>query len=314
MTHSNILLKTIDKRASIPALSTILVKDNKAYATDMDVLTFMPCNNNIEAGLYDAKEFNVGIYNKSNIDTASWPFLIVRDVKASVTIGAGALHNALSFVEHAISNEATRYYLWGVFFNVATGELVATDGHRLAKMTLSIEGLNYEGISSHGASNGFILPTKTVNLILAAKQKDNVKISLAETQITFEFDSGLTIRSKLIGGNFPDYNRVIPNAETKGSLTINAKTFKADYKKAKAIRINKLIILSAIGFNYGADSRLKTDCNTGFSDFGAGFNAKYIEDAINAVGGDLKLDYSDSAAPVKMVMAGGLLVIMPMRV
>jgi DNA polymerase-3 subunit beta len=310
MTISNILLKTIDKRISIPVLSTVLVKNNFAYATDMDVLTFMPCDNNIEAGLYDAKEFNAGIYNKSGMEADRFPFLIVQDVKASVTIGAGALHNALSFVEHAINNDATRYYLCGVFFNVATGEVIATDGHRLAKANLDMQGLNYEGIYQ----NGFILPTKAVNLILAAKQKGNVKISLAETQITFEFDSGLTIRSKLIDGKFPDYNRVIPNAKTKGIMTINAKSFKADYKKAKAIRINKLIILSAIGFNYGADSRLKTDCNTGFSDFGAGFNAKYIADAIDAVGGDLKLNYSDSAAPVKMVMGGRLLVIMPIRV
>ncbi len=108
----------------------------------------------------------------------------------------------LARVAFAISSEETRYYLNGVYLHqeADTAVMVATDGHKLAKLNLDI---------STGLQEGIIIPRKAVEWL-----RDN---SVADARVMLYdpprlvVDLGMiTLTTKLIDGKFPDYQRVIP--------------------------------------------------------------------------------------------------------
>ena len=117
----------------------------------------------------------------------------------------------------AVSTDETRYVLNGVFFQAEAGKLrmVATDGHRLAFIQKKVEGKNEDKCS-------VIIPTKTLNELSKAvseigKDKEEevvVEIMATDNQIKFVVD-GVEIISRLIEGQFPNYEQVIPKESDK---------------------------------------------------------------------------------------------------
>ena len=108
----------------------------------------------------------------------------------------------------AASTEETRYYLNGVFLHLTpeASRIVATDGRRLALAKSSaVESINEE--------IGVIIPIKAVGEIRrtfgAKPESENLKISISENQIVFSDDAS-TLTSRLVEGEFPDYDRIIP--------------------------------------------------------------------------------------------------------
>lgn len=129
-------------------------------------------------------------------------------------LDAQTLAARLGQVAFAISTEETRYYLNGVFLHVHAGEdgpmlrLVATDGHRLARL---------EFAAPEGADGlaGIIIPSKTVSEVrrLGKDAEGEVAIESDGERIGFRFahkGATTTLVSKTIEGTFPDYARVIP--------------------------------------------------------------------------------------------------------
>jgi DNA polymerase-3 subunit beta len=86
---------------------------------------------------------------------------------------------------------------------------VSTDGHRLARYELELP---------DGAADipGVIVPRKTVGELrkLLDDADGAIDISLSDTKIQFGFN-GVELTSKLIDGNFPPYERVIPSGNDK---------------------------------------------------------------------------------------------------
>jgi DNA polymerase-3 subunit beta len=125
------------------------------------------------------------------------------------------LSTMLKSVAYAQSSDETRYILNGVYFNFKDAKLslVATDGRRLALIAKEME----VPASSAGA---IILPAKTVSeltrlLDKGAKVKINFNDRRAAFQIATDKDtSGLIdhvyLYSKVVEGNYPNYQQVIP--------------------------------------------------------------------------------------------------------
>ena len=105
----------------------------------------------------------------------------------------------------AASTEETRYYLNGVFLHLTPEEsrIVATDGRRLAlARSTAVESVTEE--------IAVIVPVKAVGEIRKTFiESETLKISLSENQIIFSDDVS-TLTSRLVEGEFPDYNRIIP--------------------------------------------------------------------------------------------------------
>ena len=109
----------------------------------------------------------------------------------------------------ATARESSRYAINGVLWEM-TGKrlsLVATDGRRLAKTSVSL----VSAPSAETASRTLIVPAKTMSLLdrLSTSEKNSVMIKLVGSQILFRCGE-VMITSNLVEGNFPKYDDIIP--------------------------------------------------------------------------------------------------------
>lgn len=95
----------------------------------------------------------------------------------------------------AISKDETRYYLTGVYF--ADGKLVSTNGIVLIECD--------QGDILPQEAN---IPYQVIN-ILCREKSYPINIQLSDKSVTFHYDDGRWISSRLIDGKFPDYKRVL---------------------------------------------------------------------------------------------------------
>ncbi len=114
----------------------------------------------------------------------------------------------LDRVSFAMAKEDARYIFNGVYINKNNNktELVATDGRRLSYTCLPED----ENIP---LSDSFILPYKTVKELQKLNREDQGQAYIyydnKEKSLHIKKDN-ITITSKTIDGNYPDYNDVIP--------------------------------------------------------------------------------------------------------
>ncbi len=115
--------------------------------------------------------------------------------------------------QFAITGEDTRYFLNGALFVLKPDEmsLVATDGHRLALVTVPRE-------RRPGAPDeiSVILPKKTMLELarLLAEGDGDVAFEKGENHLFFDV-GGRVLISRMIDGQFPAYERVIPKTNDK---------------------------------------------------------------------------------------------------
>lgn len=215
-------------------------------------------------------------------------------------------------VAFAISNEATRFYLNGVFFHHVDKSVVAvaTDGHRLARHTA-------EGV---GEFPSVIVPAKTV----ANVPKGVVRTKVSAVKIRFETDD-LVITSKVIDGTFPDYVRVIPTANDKVVVVDRDEAMRAaervvtvSSERGRAVKLS--IVPGAIGMAARSDvGSAEDEVSAEYSGepLDIGLNSQYLRDMFLALpAGPVTLKLRDSGSPVLVSGADPNWdgVIMPVRV
>jgi DNA polymerase-3 subunit beta len=109
----------------------------------------------------------------------------------------------------AVSDDETRYFMNGVFFEKQGEKLimVATDGRRLAY-------IDKEAGADIKDFAGIIIPPKILNIIIKrAGDEGLVSISITDKTIFIKFGS-YQLSSVLIEGQFPNYHRVIPENQS----------------------------------------------------------------------------------------------------
>ena len=130
------------------------------------------------------------------------------------SLESAALREMVSKTQFAITGEDTRYFLNGALFVLKPDglTLVATDGHRLALVNVAREGGEGDGSAEVRA----ILPKKTLLELgrLLADGDDAVQYERGENHLFFDI-GGRTLISRMIDGQFPAYERVIPRSNDK---------------------------------------------------------------------------------------------------
>ncbi len=109
----------------------------------------------------------------------------------------------------AVSDDETRYFMNGVYFEKKEDNLVmvSTDSRRLAYAEKNI----CQGINDFKPA---IVPPKVLNIIIKRMpQEGNISLSIADKIIFFKFGN-YKFSSVLIDGQFPNYKRVIPENQT----------------------------------------------------------------------------------------------------
>ena len=246
------------------------------------------------------------------------------DLANATTIPSTALRQLIAKTQFAITGEDTRYYLNGALFVVKSDgmTMVATDGHRLALATAARPG--------KGDDIKAILPRKTLaelGRLLADSDRD-VEYERGENHMFFRIGPRLLV-SRMIDGQFPAYEKVIPKGNDKHI------EFERD-RLTSAVK--RVAILSnersrALKFVLEKD---KVDVTTSSPEFGEArepltvdysgpgmticFNAQYVLDFLNVVDVEtVALDVKDDVSQAVLTPVGAdgysyTYVIMPMRV
>ena len=257
-----------------------------------------------------------------------FPNLSVSDMSHAFDIPVADLKRLIEKTRFAISTEETRYYLNGIYLHAIADDdgadalrAVATDGHRLAQV---------EAPLPEGAAGmpGIIIPRKTVfelhKLIEGAEEAVHVELSAS----TIRFVAGhVVLTSKLIDGTFPDYARVIPQANDKVLNVSNAdfshavdrvSTVSSD--KGRAVKLNlgdgKLVLSVNNPDSGSATEELPVQYDSDAIEIG--FNARYLLDISGQLESDtMQVMLSDPGSPTMVkddADATALYVLMPMRV
>jgi DNA polymerase III subunit beta len=114
----------------------------------------------------------------------------------------------LEKVNFAVSSDETRYVLTGMYMAGSAGRVsvVGTDGFRMALCQKDVPGLN--------DFKGVIVPKRSVLEVgRVVSENEVVKFMIGEKHIQFSTPS-ITVISRLIEGNFPDYQNVIPKTNS----------------------------------------------------------------------------------------------------
>lgn len=263
----------------------------------------------------------------ATLASEDFPAMTDDDMPHSFSLSADGLRRLIDRTRFAISTEETRYYLNGIYLHAVEADggkvlrAVATDGHRLALMEVPLP---------DGADGmpGIIVPRKTVNELrkLIDESDEDIAISLSETKIRFAVD-GIVLSSKLIDGTFPDYDRVIPDANDK-YLEVSCKRFERavdlvstiSTEKSRAIKLSlsdNSLVLSATSPDAGSATE-ELEVEYGDGELEIGFNSKYLIDITQQINGDsARFALSDSASPTLVrdtTDPSALYVLMPMRV
>jgi DNA polymerase-3 subunit beta len=239
---------------------------------------------------------------------------------------SSALKEMVAKTQFAITGEDTRYFLNGALFVLRpdTMSLVATDGHRLALVTVPREG------AADADEVKAILPKKTLGELARLLQEgaSDIRYERGENHLFFHVGDRLLI-SRMIDGQFPAYERVIPKNNDKRI------EFDRDRVTNAVKRVALLSNERSRAVKFQIDNG-KVDVTSSSPDLGEAketlpveysggplqicFNAQYVLDFLSAVSTDLiSLDLKDemSQAVMKPVGAEGYdytYVIMPMRV
>lgn len=141
-----------------------------------------------------------------------FPIFPPFEQSGKATVSQTALNTLIHRTLFAMSLEETRFVLNGTFVK-AEGEvltLVATDGRRLASAQARLANAVSEPIQQ-------IVPSKTIrelSRLLETDDEEPVTITpLKDNQLLFQFGA-VTVISRLIEGQFPRYESVIPAPST----------------------------------------------------------------------------------------------------
>jgi DNA polymerase-3 subunit beta len=190
----------------------------------------------------------------------------------------------------AISMEESRFTLNGALLLLAADGLtmVATDGHRLAY----VQRPSADGAKGH-ASYRALVPRKAMGEITKLSDDGDGKVRFAgdDNHLFFEFGPRLLITRKLTG-NFPDYERVLPQENTQIASLLTAEINSAIERvaqfadeRSRAIRVQ---------FTAGEVKVFSSALETGESEESVpseysgpeleiGFNAQYLLDFLRAI-------------------------------
>lgn len=161
---------------------------------------------------------------------SDYPLIPDIDEKESFKVKALEIADMIEKTVFSAASEDERKFLNGLFWKNEKGvfSIVATDGRRLAlyqKENFKIK-----------KDFKVIIPTKIMNELLKFirsgeyQEKDEILVSISTNQVCFKIGETVFI-SRLIEGNFPSYEQIIPK-KTEATLTVNTQKLLASTKRA----------------------------------------------------------------------------------
>lgn len=141
------------------------------------------------------------------VSAVSYPVALTLAAESKqMTLDVDMLVNGINKTIFATADDELRPVMCGVYFSFDAEALtfVATDAHKLVKYSTDCA-------CENGAA--FILPKKPANLLKSVllKEEDAIDVSFDSRTVVFNLKNH-TLVCRLIEGNYPNYNAVIPAA------------------------------------------------------------------------------------------------------
>ena len=239
----------------------------------------------------------------------------------TMTVKCGMLREMIEKTIYAVSQDDKKPAHTGELFVIEPGSLtiVALDGYRLAIIQREVECTRDIRI---------IIPAKTLQELLKIMggADDDVKIDANRRYVVFT-SNGYTIMSRLIEGDFLNYESVIPK-DRKTRVTVECKSFIDTIERASLIITERLKNPLRISF---AEDRVTVRCQTPLGkvvdEFAPvsmegdaveiGFNNRYLLDALRFSKCEkMVLEINGPLSPVKLLPEDGkdfIYLVLPVR-
>ena len=354
------LLKTLQKvqnaistKTTLPILLNILIEVGKTTikitATDLDIgisstfkakvdtegVVTLPAKKIIDIIKELPEDVEINISSKKNnivtIESGKIVFKIIGlpkeefpqppdfKNKDTLKLPQKLLKDLILMTAFAVSKDETRYVLNGVLLVLKnkTITFVATDGRRLATAEKPLP-------TQTLVEKKVIIPTKTIQeLSRLSEGSEEVKISFDENQVLFDLGDTKII-SRLIEGEFPNYEQVVPK-EAKEKVFIEKNAFLAATKRASLLTNQDSVAIKfdisknklAISKNtpYMGEVREELEVSYGGKELSIGFNPTYIIEALKNITTDqVGLEVVDSDKPGVIRLGGEYVyVVLPMQ-
>ena len=202
------------KRVAVPA---------KRLLDTLRALPDLPVTFSADGDFKIVLETDQGRYKMVGHDGADYPALPELDGQRTLEMESALLGRAISKTSFAVSKDALRPAMMGVYFQIGEteGRAVATDGHRLVKLELA-------AMTAEEATS-FIVPEKAMTLVGRVAEDGFCTVTVDEGHVGFSFENARVL-ARLIDEAYPNYEAVIPDANDK-ALTVDRAAMLAAVKR-----------------------------------------------------------------------------------
>jgi DNA polymerase-3 subunit beta len=288
-------LENTDGDGTIALPARILLDTLKEFS--VQPLTF-DINMETLAVVISSENGKFNVVGQNGIDFPALPS-IKKDKKIEFVINADVLLAGISKTLFATADDELRPVMGGIFVETSTDKItfVASDAHKLVR---------YQRTDAHSDDNAsFILPKKPASLLKNILPKE-------EGPVTVEFDdknaffilSNYKVVCRLVEGNYPNYNSVIPKNNPR-KITIDRVEFFNTLKRVsvfsnQASNLVKLqlkgnqVMVSAqdIDFSISAYERIK--CQYEGDEIEIGFKSVFLLEILSNIGSqDVMIELAD---------------------
>jgi DNA polymerase-3 subunit beta len=294
-----------------------------------DVVSGLPAGERVDLEQDGANTLRVrsGRYQTHlrGIDADEFPVIPSPGERPTTRIKQRLLRKALAEVVFAAATDEARPILTGVLtkFSGDKVTLAAADNYRIAVNTVPIEDPVEE--------SSLVVPAKSyAELMRVLNDTDDfveIMLASAKSQVLFHLE-GIDLVSRLIDGQFPNYQQVLPTSHGTRAVVERDELL-------KAVRLSALIASSAanvIKLRLGdegsdnvsiaaaadvGDAQTEVEAAVEGEPVQIAFNARYLQDALQNVDADqLALEFSGPLSPGVLRRVGDedyVHVIMPVR-
>jgi len=271
------------------------------------------------------------IFNLSGLDPEEFPALPTYQEDYFSELPASLLSEMIEKTVFAAANEESRYHLNGVLvLQKKEGgkeklRMVATDGHRLSL-------IDRESQIVRGIEKGIIVPKKGVlelKRVISDKDGEDVGIYFDPTHGFLKIGKSLMV-IRLIDGEFPEYEQVIPKENDKRLTLDKEKVYGClrrvstmTSERGEGIKLSikgRSIEFSTFNQDFG-DAREEVDVDYDGPAFEIGFNSRYLLDALNVMPSTtVTIELKDEGSPGMITPVTStesrdqFCIIMPMRI
>lgn len=302
----NVLLFTEDSTLKIIATDLEItqiswckckVKEEGAIAIPgkllIDILREMPdteLNFKIDNTFKIELKSSFGEYKLSGQNKNDFPSIPALDTEETVKIKNTAFKRMIEKTLFACSTDNLRPALTGVFCQIFNDHIrmVSTDGHRLVKI------VNHD--FSSDLQREIVIPTRALNLVARnLSEEGDQQVVLGKSHILFSFPDTL-IYSRIINEPYPDYERVIPENNSK-KLEVKREEIVASVKRvslfsnpiSSQVKLNlndHKIGIFAQDIDFGGEAHEIVNCRYSDSELEIAFNANYLLDVFRHIDTD----------------------------